>query len=55
MIISAAAFGQRSPWPTNNSIDQPPPGRKLGFISALKGTLDGTIAKLMLPNVRCFS
>lgn len=53
MIISAAAFGQRSPWPsdTEGAFDPAPPGRKLGFITALKGVLDGTIVKLLLPNV----
>lgn len=52
MIISAAAFGRRYPWPTDGSSDPPPPGRQLGFITALKGTLDGTLLKLLLPNVR---
>ncbi|KAK4700935.1 hypothetical protein P7C70_g5303, partial [Phenoliferia sp. Uapishka_3] len=51
MIISAAGFGQRHSWPeSDDSLDPPPPGRKLGFITALKGSLDGTICKLMLPN-----
>lgn len=52
MIISAAAFGQRHPWPQDGTLDPAPPGRKMGFITALKGVLGGTIAKLVLPNVR---
>jgi hypothetical protein len=53
MIISAAAFGQRFPWPKAHSAsDLPPPGRKLAFITALQGVVEGTLTKLMLPNVR---
>lgn len=55
MIISAAAFGQRFPWPEAHSTsDAPPPGsgRKLAFITALQGVVEGTLTKLMLPNVR---
>lgn len=53
MIISAAAFGQRPPWPTNDdAVDPPPAGRKLGFITALHGALEGTVVKLLLPTVR---
>lgn len=55
MIISAAAFGEKSVWPSNTSKDEPLPGRQLGFITALKGCLDGTITKLILPNVRPIS
>ncbi|ORY74748.1 cytochrome P450 [Leucosporidium creatinivorum] len=50
MIISAAAFGQRFPWPSaRKTSDVPPPGRKLAFITALQGVVDGTLAKLILP------
>ena len=53
MIISASAFGMCYSWPKDGeAVDPPPAGRTLGFITALKGTLDGTIAKLILPNVR---
>ena len=52
MIISASAFGMSYSWPKEEMADQPLAGRKMGFITALKGTLDGTIAKLLLPNVR---
>ncbi|KAL8279097.1 hypothetical protein RQP46_008555 [Phenoliferia psychrophenolica] len=51
MIISSAAFGQRHPWPQNDDDEDPAPvGRKLGFITALKGALEGTVVKLCLPN-----
>jgi hypothetical protein len=51
MIISAAAFGQRSPWPRNGTTDVPKEGRRLGFITALTGATEGTIIKLLFPKV----
>lgn len=54
MVICASAFGVRYSWPSDSEAegstsDPPPPGRKLGLITALKGVLDGTIVKLLLP------
>lgn len=51
MIISAAAFGQRFDWPTPQNPAKPPAqGRKLDFITALQGSLDSLLFKLLLPD-----
>lgn len=51
MIISSAAFGKRFPWPTDTTPDFVPPGRKIGYVTALQGAIDKTIFRLILPKV----
>lgn len=52
MVISAAEFGQRSPWP--KTTETPPvrvPGERLDFLSGLEAAFSGTLIKLVTPNV----
>lgn len=55
MIISAAGFGQRSPWPKHVGGTHSPatlaPGERQDFLTLLEQAFKGTLIKLVAPDV----